>query len=103
MKVLNEAESSERDKNLAINQLIAGRSNAGITVTLTPGATSTTVACRNGNANAAVIACPLTANAAAALTTLYFPSATITGGSFVIQHAANAQADRTFRLIVVGG
>lgn len=103
MKSVNEAQSSEREKNFAINQVIAGRSNAVVEVTLMAGAASTPVEWRNGNAKAAVLLSPMTANAAAALATTYIPAATLTGTGFVIQHANNAQTDRTFRALVIGG
>jgi hypothetical protein len=80
----------------AIQQLAAGRSNAFGTVTLTPGATSTTVSSKNCAAGTVPILTATTANAAAALATTYVPAATVSNGSFVIQHANNAQADRTF-------
>lgn len=101
MKVLNEAESTERDKNFAINQLIAGRSNAVGTVTLAAGTTTTTVAWRNGNGAAVPLLVPKTANAAAALATTY--CATVTGAGFVLTHVNNAQTDRTFGFVLLGG
>jgi hypothetical protein len=80
----------------AIQQLAAGRSNAFGVITLTPGATSTTVSNKNCAAGTVPILTAATSNAAAALGTTYVPTATVSNGSFVIQHANNAQADRTF-------
>lgn len=80
----------------AIQQLASGRSNAFGTVTLTASATSTTVTNKNCATGTVPILTPATANAAAASATTYIPTATITNGSFVIQHANNTQADRTF-------
>jgi hypothetical protein len=85
-----------RDALQAIQQLSAGRSNAFGTVTLAVSATSTTVTDRNCASGTVPILTPTTANAAAALATTYLPKASIVNGSFVIQHANNAQADRTF-------
>lgn len=82
--------------NQAIQQLSAGRSNAVGTVTLAVSATSTTVTDRNCATGTTPILTPTTANAAAAQATTYVPKATIGNGSFVIQHASNTQADRTF-------
>jgi len=47
---------------------------------------------------------PTTANASAELGsgTWIVPEATILNGSFVITHANNAQADRTFRYAIIG-
>lgn len=86
----------------AIQQLSAGRSNAVGTVTLAVSAASTTVTDRNCAAGTVPILVPTTANAAAAVSTNYVPTATITNGSFVIQHANNTQADRTFRYALHG-
>jgi hypothetical protein len=80
----------------AIQQLAAGRSNAFGTVTLAVGAASTTVTNKNCAAGTVPILTPATANAAAAQATTYVPIASVGNGSFVIQHANNAQADRTF-------
>jgi hypothetical protein len=83
--------------NQAIQQLSAGRSNAVGVVTLAVApATSTTVTSKNCAAGTVPILVPTTANAAAALSGIYVPTATIGNGSFVIQHASSAQIDRTF-------
>jgi uncharacterized membrane-anchored protein len=95
--------ATERDRDFAINQLIRGRSNAVTTVTLTANATTTTVALANANASAVPVFVPLTANAAAEMGagTMYISARTVTG--FVITHANNAQTDRTFGFVVMGG
>jgi hypothetical protein len=80
----------------AIQQLAAGRSNAVGVVTLTASATSTTKTDKNCAAGTVPILVPTTANAAAALGTTYIPTATVSNGSFVIQHASAASVDRTF-------
>lgn len=86
----------------AIQQLSAGRSNAVGSVTLAISATSTTVSDQNCAAGTTPILTATTANAAAALATTYIPKATIANGSFVIQHASNTQADRTFLYALYG-
>jgi len=80
----------------SILSLASGRSNATGTVTLTVSATSTTVTDQNCAVGTVPILVPTTADAAAALSTTYIPAATILNGSFVITHANNSQADRTF-------
>lgn len=83
--------------NQAIQQLASGRSNAVGVVTLAVSpATSTTVVDGNCGDSTVPILTPTTANAAAALATMYIPTATITNGAFVIQHASSAQVDRKF-------
>jgi hypothetical protein len=81
----------------AIQQLSAGRSNAVGVVTLAVSpATSTPVSDQNCAAGTVPILTPATLNAATTLTTTYVPIATIRNGSFVIQHVASGQTDRTF-------
>lgn len=87
-----------------VRDLIEGRSNASGSVTLAAGTTTTTVARSTINANASVTLTPTTAHAAAEIGngTMYvniYPG----GGSFVITHANNAQTDRTFYYLVLGG
>ena len=95
--------SSERDLSRlaqSIRELWEGRGHSSGTVTLTAGATSTTVSAANCGPNSRVLLTALTANAAAALATTYI-SATTTG-SFTITHANNAQTDRTFNYAFKG-
>jgi len=86
----------------AINELFEGRSNAGGTVTLTPSTTTTTVSSETSGDESAILLCPLTANAAAALGTTYVLASNIKNGSFIITHANNAQTDRSFRYVALG-
>ena len=89
---------------LSLQQLAAGRSNAVGTVTLTASAATTTVTDENCAAGSVILPMPTTANASAELGngTWIVPEATILNGSFVITHANNAQADRTFRYAIIG-
>src|SRR5262245_4146666 len=92
---------------MAVRQLTEGRSNAVGTVTLSPGAASTTVSAPNCARTSAIFLFPQTANAAAALATTWVqPSATPpinpAAGQFVISHANNAQTDRTFWYVALG-
>ena len=98
---------STSEKNLskfaiAIQQLYSGRSNASGIVTLATGATTTTVNAPNCAAGCSVFLFPATADAAAALATTYVPAATVTMEQFIIDHANNAQADRTFYWVALG-
>lgn len=96
--------ATERQVHQAVRELIEGRSNAVGTVTLTADTTTTTVERSTVNRNAIVILQPQTANAAAELGngTAYWSVATA-GGSFTVTHANNAQTDRTFGYLVIGG
>ena len=86
----------------SINNMIKGRTENVSQVTLTANAASTTVSNSNISENSEILLSPKTANAAAALATTYIPEATILNGSFVIQHANNAQTDKTFGYVWVG-
>lgn len=87
----------------AINQLVEGRMNGVGDVTLTPGATSTVVIFTNVSSDARVFLEPQTANAAAARATTFIKRSDIDRGSFVITHANNAQTDRDFSFLCIGG
>jgi hypothetical protein len=94
----------ERDPtrfNQAIRELVDGRHNAFGEFTLTPGAATTLVEHPNCGLDSIPLWSPKTANAAAALATMYYSN--VTRGSFVVHHANNAQVDRTFGLTVTGG
>ena len=87
----------------AVIELITGRANNVVDVTLTPNAGSTTVNFVNCSVACGPIPIPLNAHAAAEIGngTLYISS--ITNGAFTITHANNAQTDRNFRFICAGG
>lgn len=109
MRVLPPTGPQIRDLIIAINQLIAGRSNASDTVTLTASTTTTTItsaANPNINENAQVFLFPKTASAAAELAagTIYATVSRIAGVNTVtITHANSASTDRTFAYLVIGG
>lgn len=85
----------------AIIQLVEGRHNASGRVTLTPGATTTVVRHPNCSKDCEPQYSARTANAAAALATMYISS--VEQGQFTFTHANNAQVDRTFGYTVTGG
>lgn len=103
MRQLPPSGASEREIAFAVHELINGRGNNTGKVTLTASATATVVQRTNGNVGSAVLLFPMTANAAAAVTTTYVTQANVTSTGFTITHASNAQTDRTFFYIVVGG
>jgi hypothetical protein len=85
-----------------VRALCEGRSNAAGSFTLAPGATTTTVAAPTCGAGSKILFAPETANAAAAAATTYVLAANVTAGQFIVTHANNAQADRTFSYEVRG-
>jgi len=84
-------------------ELIAGRANSVVDVTLAANAASTTVPFVNCSSACGPIPIPLTAHAAAEIGngTLFISS--IQNGAFTITHANNAQTDRNFRFVCSGG
>lgn len=97
---------SERDPQRiadAIVQLTQGRQNSVGDVTLTPSAGSTTVNFVNCSLGSRVFLFPKTAHAAAAVATTYITAANILQGSFTITHANDAQVDKTFSFLCIGG
>src|SRR5204862_4255179 len=89
--------TSEQDLSkfaLSLQQLAQGRSNAGGSVTLAPGAASTVVPAVNCAPGSAVFLFPKTANAAAALATTFVGS--VGKQTFMVSHANNGQTDRSF-------
>lgn len=85
---------------LSLQQLAAGRSNGVGLVTLVAGAITTTVNDPNVSADSRILLAPVTANAAAAVTTTW--QSFTANKQFVLTHANNAQTDRTFRYAIHG-
>ena len=84
------------------NSLRDGKINSTGTVTLTANATSTNLADVRIGRTTKIILTPTTANAAGALATTYptYPNAAIEVA--VINHASNAQTDKTFTYCLLG-
>lgn len=87
---------------LAIQQLAAGRSNAVGSVTLTTGASSTTVTTANCAAGSVPILVPASANAAAEAGNGTMYVSAVTNGAFTIAHVNSATAGRVFLWAVIG-
>jgi hypothetical protein len=89
--------------NQAVRELQNGRDNASGVVTLATGASTTTVKAVNCSPTSSVLMFPATAHAAAEVTTTYVLQANIGKAQFIISHANNAVADRTWYWRVCGG
>lgn len=87
----------------AIRELIQGRNNATGSVTLTANVTTTTVNKPTLNSGAKPILIARTVNAAAEQAAGSMYVSAIAAGSFTITHANNAQTDRTFDYVSLGG
>lgn len=86
-----------------INNTIAGGLNVTGEVTLTANAATTTLTDTRLSAFSAVIFTPKTANAAAEQGNGTIYVSAYIKGSCTITHANNAQTDRTFRYVIIGG
>src|SRR3990167_2883115 len=85
-----------------VNSLRDGKINSTGTVTLTANAATTTLSDRRIGRTTKVVLVPTTANAAAAFATTYptYPNASTEAA--VINHANNAQTDKTFAYVLHG-
>ena len=95
--------ATEVQRDRAIRELIQGRSNATGSVTLTANQATTAVSRETFSSDAQVFLFPRTANAAAELGAGTLFVSTVANQSFTVTHANNAQTDRTFGFIVIGG
>jgi len=84
----------------ACNDLGNGRSQAFGSVTLTTSSATTTLTDERIGIDSVITFMPTTANAAAGLTVLYVTG--VTDGSCTLNHANNAQADRTYLYQIQG-
>ncbi|KKW45760.1 MAG: hypothetical protein A2Z55_01235 [Burkholderiales bacterium RIFCSPHIGHO2_12_63_9] len=89
-----------------INEIADGRLNSSGVITLTASAATTAVTDRRVGRDSVILFMPVTANAAAELAagTMYVQTTDIAPltNQFTINHANNAQADRTFRYLIAG-
>jgi hypothetical protein len=91
-----------REMALIINELIRGRINSLIRGTsLTINSATTTITDPKITITSALFFSPKTANAAVAMQTMYVSA--IAKGVATLTHANNAQADRTFDILVKSG
>lgn len=88
----------------AVNSLVGGKMNAFIDFTLVANAASSTLIDARISYYSTILFMPMTAHAAAEIAagTMYIPQTTMKNGQCIIQHANNAQTDRTFRFLIIG-
>ena len=84
----------------ALRGLLEGKANVTLDVTLAANAAGTSVSDARIGFYSALILVPLTADAAAALPTTYVGAQG--KGTATLNHAASAQTDRSFRLVILG-
>lgn len=87
-----------------VNRLLVGQMDVTALFTLTANVGTSTLTDSRININTAIILTPTTANAAAEIGngTAYISETGRVKGSVVVTHANNAQADRTFRIALIG-
>jgi hypothetical protein len=102
--LVNETGSNEAEhrRQLAkgVNLALQGKLNAVTTLTLTPSSATTTIQDDRITALSYIGLQPKTANAAAALSSLY--TSAQTNGSATFTHANDANVDKTFNVVVIG-
>ncbi len=96
---LNPAGAQPRDVADRINRLLAGKINAAGEVTLTASSATTTLTDPNIGLSSFIFLAPRTANAKAEGTPWHSISAS---GSATLNHANNAQTDRTYGYLIIG-
>ena len=87
---------------LAINAILAGRSNATGTLTLTANAGTTTLTDARIQPMTCINWMPTTAHASAEIGAGTIYAGTVTAGSAIITHANNAQTNRIFTYSLLG-
>ena len=85
-----------------VNNIMRGKINATLDVTLTPSAASTTVSDARIGGSCGIYLMPLSANAAAEIGNGTIWWSAPSNQTVTLNHANNAQADRTFRLLIIG-
>ena len=93
-------ERHRRQIAVVLNNVLRGKTNNTSTVTLTANSATTTLTDERIGATSTILLHATTANAAAALGGVYFSA--FADGSCTVNHANDAQNDKTFRYAVVG-
>jgi len=101
---LTDGDMHRRQIAISVNQILTGKINNVLDVTLAASAASTTITDARIGVNTALIFTPTTANASAEIGagTIYVVTTSRVNGSVAVTHANNSQTDRTFKVILVG-
>lgn len=86
----------------ALNNILGGKINVALPVTLAASAATTTVIDARIGAYSALVFSPLTAHAAAEIAAGGFYVSSQQSGEATLTHANNAQTDRQFNLAILG-
>lgn len=98
--VLPDVKEHLRKISMAINSILQGKMNATSTVTLRENEATTVLTDSRLSVSSFIGLMPTTANAATELATLYITDQNT--GTATINHANNAQTDRTFTVLIIG-
>jgi hypothetical protein len=99
-EVLTDSVEHRRQLARLGNNLLQGKLNSVIQITLTANSGTTIVIDKRIGANTGLFFSPLTADAAAALSGLYVSSQA--NGTATLTHANTATTDRTFNVLLIG-
>jgi hypothetical protein len=99
-EVLTDSVEHRRQLARLANNLLQGKFNSVIQITLTANSGTTIVIDKRIGANTGLFFSPLTADAAAALSGLYVSSQA--NGTATLTHANTATTDRTFNVLLIG-
>lgn len=93
-----------RQISQSVNNLLLGRTNNVLDVTLEASSATTTVTDVRIGINTVLLLMPTTANASAEIGagTIYVGQSSRVNGRVVITHANNSQTDRTYKVVLVG-
>jgi hypothetical protein len=92
-----------RNVHDTVNLMMRGKLNATLDISLRPGFTTTVIVDPRLSGSSYIgLACPLTANAAAELGAGGLWVSSQDKQTATLTHANNAQADRTFRILIIG-
>ncbi len=97
---LPDEKQHRRDIARTLNNVLQGKQNVTLAVTLTANAASTTITDARIGVSTTVFLMPLTANAAAELGSVWFD--TQLTGSIVAHHTNSANTDMSYRLLLIG-
>lgn len=98
--LMSNEQEHRRQLAQALRNVMQGKLNAVLKVTLTANATTTTVTDDRIGANTGIFFSPLTANAAGAISGLYVSAQQ--KGQATLTHANTATTDRTFNALLIG-
>lgn len=102
---IKRAASARWVRNIAevVNNILRGKVNAVLPLTLDANSATTTVLDARISAYSALVLQPVTSNAAAALyDTPYIIPSGQKSGEVVLNHANDANADKTYNLVIIG-